>query len=112
MFGVDSGLQEVRSNTAFTEVRALFTLDDSFKCFEPESRYYLDGEQEDRVDAQAAMAKHGGALCPRHPLGYKNGQLLLGFFHNVPDNVLPVIWAQDNNWAPIFRRYPKIEWGK
>lgn len=109
LFGTEVGLKSVRDATRFTEVRSLFTLDESFKCFAPESRYYLKPEQRARIAAKRAFAAHGAKLCPTHPLGYKDGQLLLGFFHNVPDNVLPIIWAERMNWTPIFRRYPKVE---
>ena len=40
---------------------------------------------------------------------FRNGQLLIGFHHNVPDNTLPILWFDSPNadWRPIFRRYPK-----
>jgi len=42
-------------------------------------------------------------------LGWGDCQLLLGFYHNTPDNTLPVIWYDEDeiNWYPIFRRYNK-----
>ena len=52
----------------------------------------------------------GEQLVPSHPLGYRDGQLLLGFSHNTPDNTLPVFWYEERdgpNWRPMFRRYPK-----
>lgn len=108
LFGLDKGIESVRAETAFTEVRALFTLDESFRCFSNDSRYYLADEQAAKRIAFDTMSKHGGFLCPAHPLGYKDGQLLLGFSHNIPDNTLPVIWSDEDNWAPIFRRHPKF----
>lgn len=42
-----------------------------------------------------------------HPLGYANSQTLLGFEHSIPNNSLPIIWA-DKNWTPIFPRRGKI----
>lgn len=110
LFGLEEGLNDVRKRTAFTDVRALFTLDNSFRCFRPESRYYVDGESDAMNEAKAVMTRHGSRLLPEHPLGYKDGQLLVGFFHNVPDNALPVLWTEKDDWTPIFRRYPKIEW--
>lgn len=109
LFGLARGLDDVRKNTAFTEVRALFSLDDSFRCFHPLSRYYLDSEADERAEAESVMRSHGDRLLPGHALGYKDGQLLLGFFHNVPDNALPVLWAETDDWRPIFPRYSKLE---
>ena len=45
-----------------------------------------------------------------NPLGYDNCQLLLSFFHNTPNNSLPIFWFEDEQveWKPMFRRYPKI----
>jgi len=45
-----------------------------------------------------------------HPLGYANSQTLLGFEHSIPNNTLPIIWADctikgtKKKWHPIFPR--------
>jgi hypothetical protein len=102
------GLAAVREHTDFTQVDAIFVLDDSFKCFVDGSRYFLPDENNDRLEARLCMCRHGQNLWPSHPLGYKDGQLLLGFAYNVPDNTLPIIWASgDHGWSPVFRRYHK-----
>jgi hypothetical protein len=47
---------------------------------------------------------------PHHPLGFLNSQTLLGFEHSVPNNTLPIIWAdkkiddEDKKWTPLFPR--------
>jgi len=106
--GTSDGLDEVRGNTQFDEVRALYELDRTFRCFAPESRYFTAQDVGiDKAFAEDTCRRYGGALLPLHPVGYRDSQLLLGFHHNVPDNTLPVIWGEDN-WRPVFRRYPKI----
>ena len=46
----------------------------------------------------------------QHPLGYSNSQALIGFEHSIPNNTLPIIWADckinggTKNWVPIFPR--------
>lgn len=107
LIGMDSGLKRVRDRTRFSRVDALFVLDESFQCFHSDSRYYLPSEQDARVYAENVMRFHGSNLLPCDPLGFNNGQLLLGFFHNIPDNTLPVIWSSESGWPPIFRRYDK-----
>ena len=103
-----SGLAAVRRQSKFTQVDAIFVLDDSFKCFVDGSRYFLPEEANDRLEARSCMYEHGLKLWRSYPLGYKDGQLLVGFAHNVPDNTLPVIWAAGDRWSPVFRRYHKI----
>ncbi len=45
-----------------------------------------------------------------HPLGYINSQSLIGFDHSIPNNTLPIIWADskvegsDQKWIPLFPR--------
>ena len=53
---------------------------------------------------------YGSSLVPGDPFGYDNGQLLIGFHHNTPDNTLPIFWYDEpggTSWTPIFKRYPK-----
>ena len=46
----------------------------------------------------------------QHPLGFSNTQSLLGFEHSIPNNTLPIMWAdckiagQDKKWQPLFPR--------
>jgi hypothetical protein len=47
-----------------------------------------------------------------HPLGFANGQYLIGFEYNTPDNTLPIFWGTGGGWKPLFERYPKICSGK
>ena len=52
--------------------------------------------------------KYGSTLWNMHPLGYKDGQLLLSLFHNTPDNTLPIFGVENTTWTPIFKRFHKI----
>lgn len=38
------------------------------------------------------------------PLGFKNCGLALTLYTNCPNNSLPIIWADNNNWNPLFIR--------
>lgn len=48
-----------------------------------------------------------------HPFGFSNSQTLIGFAHSIPNNTLPIIWAdkfikEDNkSWIPLFPRNTK-----
>ncbi|MCU1068846.1 phosphoribosyltransferase-like protein [Stenotrophomonas maltophilia] len=115
LFGTKKGMDRVRSASRFGEnAAAVFELDDSYKWALPGARYKSglpNGLSAGTLDAIAQV--YGAMLWGRHPLGYEDGQLLLGFFHNTPDNTMPVIWRDVDNgppppWSPIFRRYPKV----
>lgn len=43
-------------------------------------------------------------LTHPYPFGYRNGQLLVVMQSNCPNHTLPIIWASDNGWQPLFRR--------
>ncbi len=116
LFATESGLQQVRHATCFDRVDAVFVLDDTYKCFGAASRCFVAVEPGITKEcAERISRSYGQTLWARHPLGYKDGQLLLGFHHNTPDNTLPIIWYDEETgpaWTPIFRRYPKIYgWG-
>ena len=111
LFSTVKGMEDVRRNTKFDSVECVFSLDDSFKAFTSNSRYFESCPTEIERDKALAIFRHyGSQLWPKHPLGYKDGQLLLGFWHNTPDNTLPAIWynKDPSQWAHIFERFHKI----
>ncbi|MCG8318492.1 MAG: hypothetical protein MI921_03230 [Cytophagales bacterium] len=54
--------------------------------------------------------KYKNGKSNHHPLGFSNTQALIGFEHSIPNNTIPIIWADkkraDNKkcWIPIFPR--------
>lgn len=108
LFATPAGLEAVRGLNCFDEVQSVFELDDSFKCLEPTARIFNPSVEEyDREKIRSTCYQHGIKLWSKHPLGYKDGQMLLGFSHNTPDNTLPIFWLQDEAWFPVFKRYHK-----
>jgi hypothetical protein len=112
LFATSDGIRNVRERTQFTTVECLYELDPSYKTFSAESRVLADIPPQLQRDLLLRMTEHyGRRLIPDHCLGFEDGQLLVGFHHNTPDNTLPIIWFGDQTgppWKPIFRRYPKI----
>lgn len=59
-------------------------------------------------------SKYKDGKTNHHPLGFSNAQALIGFEHSIPNNTLPIIWADkkraDNKkvWIPIFPRRGKL----
>jgi len=44
-----------------------------------------------------------------HPLGFKNSQVLVSFSYGTPNNSLPIIWSDKNDWYPILPRLPETK---
>ncbi|CAN7721473.1 hypothetical protein LJR009_002312 [Bosea sp. LjRoot9] len=108
LFATTGGLQAIRDLGQYDNVSAVYELDQSFCSLEPESRIFSHPNTPfDRDKIKNTCLKHGSSLWATHPLGYKNGQLLLGFNHNTPDNSLPIFWRETSTWRPIFKRYHK-----
>jgi hypothetical protein len=115
VFGTTQGMTKLRNETAFSEAKAVYELDDSFKCFSTDSRYFRENvDGVDKGDCERTCRKYGGTMVAApHVLGFDDAQLLIGFHHNTPDNTLPIIWFDEPGgvpWKPIFRRYPKLGW--
>lgn len=114
LFATSDGLRTVRGVGCFDTVEAVFELDESFRSLDSGSRIFSgeDGPFE-RQKVRKTCEKYGKRLSPHDPLGYKDGQLLLGFSHNTPDNTLPIFWggeeAAKGPWKAVFRRYDKVD---
>ncbi|MEW8522568.1 MAG: hypothetical protein AB2552_05900 [Candidatus Thiodiazotropha endolucinida] len=82
------------------------TLTNENKAFHYSSNVFnLNGDHKDNAKK---FAEYYGKKCnPDDPLGHSNGQYLFGFYFNIPDNTLPIIWSKNNNWKPIFERRHK-----
>ena len=135
MFGTKDGIEVVRKATLadsevklFNEAEAVMVLNESYKCFGNESRYYNDDKLKEQ--ARKMAYKYGKKLMAKivekdYPqkseeereeivhnsaLGFGDCQLLLSLHHNTPNNTLPIIWYEedDENWIPIFKRYNKV----
>jgi hypothetical protein len=129
LFATSNGIKEVKKSGLYDRVEAIIELDETYKCFDPNSRIFPD-----KVDSifekeftkefcyrlgrplfYSINQKEGLAgdklddFSDKAALGWGDCQLLLGLFHNIPNNTLPIIWydEEDINWYPIFKRYNK-----
>lgn len=110
LFAKPDGLKKLRE-LDFDDVQAVHELDASQMAFEPNSRIYANPNDPYTLNDGLNIAFHyGQKIVPKHPLGYGNGQMLLGLSYNVPDNTLPIFWFDEagSPWTPIFPRYPKV----
>jgi class 3 adenylate cyclase len=102
--GYRDGKENIEDNTKF-KVNVVRQLDESDKAFGVGSKVFVEYARE---IAKGIFREYGGRLFPRHPLGYRDGQLLITFEHNTPNNTLPVLWSEEDNWFPLFTRYDKV----
>jgi hypothetical protein len=112
LFGTEKGMERANQPDLFNgTAQCLFFLDESYQAFEPKSRYFSSKPSWFDPLVMRRIAEHyGEQLCDEHPLGYKNGQLLMSFSHNTPDNAPPIFWDDGlfMKWVPLFMRYSKI----
>jgi len=110
IFGMTEGIKKIKKEINFDLVDCVFELDDSFKCFDSNSRYFTNVTSPiTKSKVEKIAKKYGSKLVPCHPLGYNDCQLLLVLNHNTPDNTLPIIWYDEEYvpWQPIFKRFNK-----
>ncbi len=112
LFATSEGLKRLNQPNIFDgKAMCLFELDETFRAFGEKTRYFANPPEWFSIDLMRQLATHyGSKIWPDHALGYKDGQLLIGFSHNTPDNTLPVFWYDGNNppWAAAFLRYHKL----
>ena len=112
LIATELGLEHVRENASFDTRKTVLTLDDTFKCFSDKSRYFRKEQNQLKIDSKLLCEYYGNALVKSdpdcgQPLGYDDSQLLISFHHNTPNNTLPIFWATEDGFTPIFHRYPK-----
>jgi hypothetical protein len=111
LFGASAGLAHARAHSSFDTIAAVHEFDNSFKVFCPDSRIFRKCPPGVSQQQSEEMARaYGLQLEPAQPLGYLDGQLLLAFHHNIPDNSLPILWSDNPQlpWESILRREPKV----
>jgi len=125
------GKLNIKENSNFDYVDSILELDESYKCFSDSSRVFTNKDDEIDIDKiQEFCGEYGKELmyslineaqpdytneectqvAEHSKFGYSDGQLLLGFHHNTPDNTLPIFWYNKNSipWTPIFKRFNKV----
>jgi hypothetical protein len=118
IFATSHGLKRVREKSLFADrCGSVFELDETYKCLTEGSRYLTSMPKSINKEILLKLNLHyGNLVCPGHPTGFENGQLLLAFNHNTPDNTLPIIWRDQANgsptpWESALKRYHKYQGG-
>lgn len=98
------GIDNIERNTGFKH-HSVKQLDESDKAFGLSSNIFPSYARE---IMRNIFRDYGVRLFPKHPLGYKDGQALIVFEHNTPNNCLPILWSNHESWYPLFRRSEKV----
>jgi len=98
---------------------SMMILDERDRAFSDASYVFSEKRiAEIRLNAQefcrfyGQRAVQGCGYMEGHSLGYSNGQYMIGFDYNTPDNTLPIFWGMGDGWRPLFKRYNKIYSGE
>ncbi|MFA6103269.1 MAG: hypothetical protein WC721_13845 [Victivallaceae bacterium] len=77
LFATSKGLKRIRTKTNFDGCECIFELDESFKCFSKESRFFIPKILEIEQDFTCQLVKHYGKNLQYGPFGFKSGQNML-----------------------------------
>jgi hypothetical protein len=88
----------------YGEVICPIIFEDDDKPFADDSVIFPDPA--DRYRAERLCAFYGSLLIgTENQFGYGSSQGLLAMAHNTPDNTLPIFWARNAGWRPLFKRF-------
>ncbi len=104
--GFEAGKARVEDELEKLDLPVLVHICDSLteadRCFSDTSTVFESPA--DRKRAEDLATALGRRLVKTAPLGYGNCQSLVVFDTNCPNNSLPVLWAEGNDWRPLFKR--------
>ena len=110
LFATEVGIAKVYAAGVFDSVQAVSILDASYRTYDVKSRIFRRPPPYISRETSRLVAEgYGMEIYPGGPLGWDDGQLLIGFHHNTPNNTLPILWwrSDDHNWKPAFPRHGK-----
>lgn len=122
LFATTNALKILKDSKLFDTVETVFELDETYKVFSDESRYFKINSDCKRFFKDKCKSEYlnkfnlGKEDISRdenknlnlEECGFADGQLALGFFYNIPNNTLPIFWANSVQWHSIFKRYSKM----
>lgn len=77
-------------------------LNESDKCFSDESTIYTNPD--DRRNTRDICWEKGHYLVSNNPLGFGDCQSTVVFPDTCPNNSLPILWAEQKDFKPLFKR--------
>lgn len=97
----DQAVAEIRKETfEHFEIISARNLADREKIFHEENSTFTKDEKS-ILKAYCEKISHN----PKHAYGHLNTQSLVVFQDNIPNNTIPILHKDHNNWVPLFQRY-------
>ena len=107
-------MDKLKKINGVNNVIACIVMNDTSKAFSDSSIIFQGYSPELKEQAKTMCTYYGEKILSNEdkkdgatPLGYGDCGYLLGTYYNTPNNTLPIIWAEENSWNPIFKRYNK-----
>ena len=72
------------------------------KCFSDDSKIFINADE--RRNAKDLCWDKGYTLVKNNPLGFGNCQVAIIFPETCPNNCLPILWAENETFTPLFKR--------
>ncbi|MES5100051.1 hypothetical protein ABUK73_17635 [Agrobacterium sp. BA1120] len=105
--GMREAIVEIEENTkAFTFSAFEYSAIDTASSLD--SSFYADVPHDSRSTLLERLTSYGKVCYPRWPLGYGKIAGLIVFPYNTPNTTLPVLWSDNNEWIPLFRRVKRL----
>lgn len=119
MIATEDAIKNLKESRKKIKPIATMVLDQRDKAFSDAAYVFSEKRiKEIRKTAQefcelyGKKAVKGCGYMASYPLGFDDGQYMISFEYNTPDNTLPIFWGTGSGWIPLFKRYPKIYQGE
>jgi hypothetical protein len=104
--GFDAALQNLETELATIDLNIkIYICDligDEERCFSKKNTIFSN--EQAREQAKSMLLDYSTKLWSKFPLGYNDGQCLVVFEYNCPNNSLPILWSTEKDWIPLFKR--------
>lgn len=105
--GMKNAIEEIEEKTkAFTF--SAFEYDEADTAGSLDSSFYAGVPYGERVRLKGRLEDYGRICYKSNPLGFGDLAALLVLPYNTPNFTLPVVWSDNNEWIPLFRRVRRV----
>ncbi|MHB0785344.1 phosphoribosyltransferase-like protein [Bradyrhizobium sp. 5.13L] len=105
--GMKNAIEEIEEKTkAFTFSAFEYNAADTASSLD--SPFYAGVPYDERLRLKNRLKDYGRICYKSNPLGYGDLAGLLVLPYNTPNFTLPIVWSDNNEWIPLFRRVRKV----
>lgn len=119
LVATEEAIDKIKKSDIGVKPIATMILDQRDKAFSESSYVFsekriiqLRERAKDFCELYGKIAMEGYGYMIEHPVGFCDGQLMISFEYNTPNNTLPIFWGTGNGWIPLFKRYEKVYSGE